>query len=443
MKFSIQTFGCQMNVCDSDWLSRALRAAGWESADDAEAEVVIVNTCSVREKPEQKVYSQLGRLERQLADKPHGFIAVCGCVAQQIGRGFFDRFSRVRLVFGTDGLASAPGALVKLAAEPGLRISLLDFSEEYPERGRDYPGDDAPVSAFVNIMQGCDNYCAYCIVPYVRGPQKSRRPEAVLDECRELLDRGARELTLLGQNVNSYGQDAHFGTTFAQLLRMVGTLPGLERLRFTTSHPKDIDPEVIRAFGEMPTLCPHLHLPLQSGSDAVLRRMGRKYDTADYLRIVESLREARPDIALGTDLIVGFPGETRADFERTLAMMETVNFQGSFSFKYSDRPGTSAERMSPKVAPEEMTERLLELQTLQDKLTEAWYVGLEGVETDVLFERPSQKQVDGIACWAGRDGSRRIVNVACEDDLSGKLARVRIDKAKKHSLTGELVGRPW
>ena len=446
MRFCIHTFGCQMNVADSDWLGQSLTAMGWEASPEEQADVFIINTCSVREKPELKVYSLIGRLAEFIALNPRAFVAVGGCVAQQVGTKFWQRFASVRLVFGSDGLAEVPEALVRLAREPGLRLSLLSFREEFVERAR--PGTTAavPPQAFVTIMQGCDNFCAYCIVPYVRGRQKSRAIEAVLAECRELIIRGARELTLLGQNVNAYGQDLNgAGVGFASLLRRVAALPGLDRLRFITSHPKDIDPEVIAAFGQLPNLCPQLHLPLQSGSDAILASMGRKYDRARYLEVVAGLRSARPDLALSTDFIVGFPGETEADFEQTLAMMHEVGFSASFSFKYNDRPGVRAANMEPKVPEAVKTERLSRLQALQDELAAADRAARVGNEAEVLFEGMSRKPGASGASYSGRDPWGRTVNVAGGEgnDLTGLLARVRIDKVKKHSLTGTLLGVPW
>jgi len=467
--FHIVTFGCQMNVGDSDWLARALIARGWQQVPEDEAWLFVVNTCSVRDKPEQKVYSELGRLDLHRRRKPGLTAAVGGCVAQQIGAGFFERFPFVRLVFGSDGIASAPDALDRLAEDPSARITLLDFLPVYPERedvltkpplgpvptpafdadaGEPEPGSgDNPAQAFVNIMQGCDNYCAYCIVPYTRGRQKSRAPEAVLAECRLRVAQGASEITLLGQNVNSYGLDSGQdrgagGVGFAELLRQVAAIPDLLRLRFTTSHPKDIDPAVVRAFGELPNLCPALHLPLQAGSDAVLKRMGRKYDRARYLAIVEALRAARPDIMLTTDLIVGFPGETEEDFEQTLDMVERVGFESSYSFRYSDRPGVAAARMEPKVPDEVGQARLLRLQSLQNGITKQSLNRLEGRVTDVLLEAPSRRQdVEG-SFWRGRDPGGRVVNVRMAADLlgaslGGRMVRVRIIEAKNHSLLGE------
>jgi tRNA-2-methylthio-N6-dimethylallyladenosine synthase len=456
MKFHIVTFGCQMNVNDSDWLARALLARGWQEAPEDEADLVVLNTCSVREKPEQKVHSALGRLGQSFRGRPHAFAAVGGCVAQQLGDELLRRYPFVRLVFGSDGIAQAPNALERVAAEPGLQMALLDFLKTYPEREEAWEGGAAahadgpgPRQCFVNIMQGCDNFCAYCIVPYTRGRQKSRRPEAVLHECREQIARGVREITLLGQNVNSFGQDAGgAGMNFAELLHAVAALPGLDRLRFTTSHPKDIAPEVVRAFGELENLCPHLHLPLQSGSDAVLRSMGRKYDTARYLGIVRALQAARPDIALGTDLIVGFPGETDEDFERTLEMMREVRFESSYSFKYSDRPGVAAVNMTPKVDPQTASERLSRLQELQNEITSEALESRVGAVCEVLFDGPSRVQPGGAAFWRGRDSGGRIVNVPLrgserEEDLAGRIMPVRITEAKKHSLIGEKTGEAW
>jgi tRNA-2-methylthio-N6-dimethylallyladenosine synthase len=448
MKFHITTFGCQMNVHDSQWLARALESRGWEETGDEDAQVYILNTCSVRDKPEQKVYSELGRVAAHLARDEKVFAAVGGCVAQQVGRGFFERFPFVKLVFGSDGIAGAPNALERIATGKEDRAALLDFVTLYEEREQ----PDAPVAAddsrqaFVNIMQGCDNFCAYCIVPYTRGRQKSRTPDAVVEECRALVDGGVREITLLGQNVNSFGLDkGGVGVSFAELLRSVAAIPGLDRLRFTTSHPKDIAEEVIRAFGELPTLCPSLHLPMQAGSDKVLKAMRRKYDIKRYLSIVDGLRAARPDISLTTDLIVGFPGETEEDFEQTLEMVERVGFESSFSFKYSDRPGVTAVNMEPKVPAEEASQRLQRLQTLQNNITRKCLKNLEGARTDAFIEGLSRMQDGDGVSWKGRDPAGRIVNVSMTEDagLTGMMVPVRIVEAKKHSLVGERTGEPW
>ncbi len=458
MKFTVLTFGCQMNVHDSDWLIRAMESRGWTAVDESEANIFILNTCSVREKPEQKVYSVLGRLA-PLCKKPGNFAVVGGCVAQQIGEGFLEKFPHVRLVFGSDGIAQAPAALEDLAQNHDKRLVLNDFVPEYPERegGEVQPNIDLlppgigtiPGQAFVNIMQGCDNFCAYCIVPYTRGRQKSRASEAIVNECKHLVKTGVREITLLGQNVNSFGIDKK-GTdlSFSQLLYKISDIEGLERIRFTTSHPKDIAPEVIKAFGELPNLCPSLHLPVQSGSDNMLKRMGRKYDRARYLGIVEGLREACPEIALTTDIIVGFPGETDEDFEQTMDIMERVRYESSFSFKYSDRPGVAAVKMQPKVPEDVAQSRLARLQERQKSITRESLEALTGREMVILLERLSRRQEEGGMSWRGKDPGGRVVNVhfagySPEQKLGGKMVKVKIAEAKNHSLVGAKAGEPW
>jgi tRNA-2-methylthio-N6-dimethylallyladenosine synthase len=417
----MRTFGCQMNANDSDWLARSLKARGFTESGFEEADVHIINTCSVRDKPEQKVYSELGRIALFCGTRGRRDVTVCvgGCVAQQVGARLVRRFPQVRLLFGADGIARAPEAICRLMEEPRLRLSLLDFAEHYEERppvrhgsfpqgpsgdgelsGRAGSAEGAPASAFVSIMQGCDNFCSYCIVPFVRGRQKSRRPEAVLNECRGLLEAGAREITLLGQNVDSYGCDGAAGegspplgniqTGFAGLLRDVAVLSGLERLRFITSHPKDISPEVIDAFAELAPLCPRLHLPLQSGSDRILKAMNRRYDTARYLDIARRLKDARPDMALSTDVIVGFPGESEEDFQATMDVMREVGFVSSFSFVYSDRPGTRAASLPGKVDRRVALERLSRLQEWQNQASNEVLASMTGKTVAVLVEGKSR-----------------------------------------------------
>ena len=440
MHFHVLTFGCQMNAADSSWLSRTLSAMGWTEVPEDQARVFIVNTCSVRDKPEQKVYSLLGRLREHLKRDPGIFCAVGGCVAQQVGEKLWDRFPFVRLIFGTDAVSQAPQALARLAGYPKLRLSLLDFSEDYLERDPALSASAVSPSAFVTIMQGCDNFCAYCIVPSVRGRQKSRESGAILEECRALAASGVREVTLLGQNVNSYGQDLGAAAqTFPSLLRAVAAIPGLERIRFTTSHPKDIADELVAAFGDLPNLCPGLHLPVQSGSNAVLARMGRKYTAAKYLKTVEALRRARPDISLSTDIIVGFPGETGQDFQATLELMRQARFESSFSFLYSDRPGTASAAMEPKVPAEIALGRLKELQALQNAQQEAMLQTLVGTRAVVLVEGPGVSKATGKPAWSGRDEAGRAVNFSAPagGDLTGRMVTVAITQAKRHSLWGE------
>ncbi|SDL11606.1 tRNA-2-methylthio-N6-dimethylallyladenosine synthase [Maridesulfovibrio ferrireducens] len=458
MKFNVLTYGCQMNVHDSDWLIRAMESRGWKAVEESEANIFILNTCSVRDKPEQKVYNVLRRLG-YLCTSPGDFVAVGGCVAQQIGEGFLERFPYVRLVFGSDGIVQAPQYLEELAVDHEKRLVLNDFLAQYPERegGLANPNEELlppgigtiPGQAFVNIMQGCDNFCAYCIVPYTRGRQKSRLSSAIIDECRALVKSGVREITLLGQNVNSFGMDKNGSDlSFAQLLYKIAEIEGLERVRFTTSHPKDIAPEVIKAFGELPNLCPHLHLPVQSGSDNILKKMGRKYDRARYLGIVEGLKEVCPEIALTTDIIVGFPGETDEDFEQTMDIMERVRFESSFSFKYSDRPGVAALKMMPKVPEDVAQKRLTRLQERQKHITRECLEELDGNDMIVLLERNSKWQEDGGVAWRGKDPGGRVVNIFIEGieghlPLGGKLVKAKIIEAKNHSLVGVKVGDLW
>ena len=431
-----------MNVSDSGWLERTLKSAGFEKTFlEEDADLFIINTCSVREKPEQKVYSQLGRLKEYHEKNPSVFACVGGCVAQQVGQGFFERFPFVRLVFGPDGLAMVPHALQRLENDKFLKISLLDFEDHYPERKEDWP-DKMPPQAFVNIMQGCDNFCAYCVVPYTRGRQKSRSSKDIIRECRELVYLGVKEITLLGQNVNSFGLDKNgLEITFARLLREINDLSGLKRLRFTTSHPKDISADLIKAFGELETLCPQLHLPLQSGSNKILESMGRKYTRERYLELVAGLRQARPDIALGTDLIVGFPGETDDDFQETLDMINTVGFDSSFSFKYSDRPGVRSALMTPKIAAEVKSSRLDILQKLQDEWTKKKLAQKIGARDQILIEGPSKKQKPGVCSWQGRDSGGRVVNIDLKtrEDFTGRILEVEFIRSKRHSLEGVVV----
>lgn len=478
MQFHTMTFGCQMNVHDAAWLDRALLSRGHRKhlvtlgpgeglspESLAGTDAIIVHTCSVREKPEQKVYSLLGRLAGYFKQNPHAFCAVGGCVAQQVGPELWRRFPFVRLVFGGDSLPEAPDAMERLLCHPRLRLSLLDFSEDWRPREDHLEAGDALPQAYVTIMVGCDNWCSYCIVPSVRGPQRSRPSEDILDECRRLVDTGTKEITLLGQNVNAYGLDfepggssgpggtgGHCGVSFAQLLREIARLPGLARLRFTTSHPKDLDDAVIAAFGEEPTLAPMLHLPVQSGSDRILAAMGRKYTVAHYHKLIEELRAARPDMAFSTDFIVGFPGETEADFQATMDLIETVRYASAFSFCYTDRPGTKASEMQDKIPNEISLERLARLQARQQAISEDRLQTFVGQELEVLIEGPATRQDRPGLALTGRDAWNRVVNVydshgflqgRQDRSFSGILLPVRIEAALKHSLTGNVAGATW
>ncbi len=440
MKFHIITFGCQMNAADSAWLAATLTGRGMTEAPVSEADIVLLNTCSVREKPELKVRSALGRVLQETGGRRSVLVGVAGCVAQQLGSRLFSFSPQVRLVAGTDATVSIPDALDILLRDPGRTLCLTAFSESYAERPR--PAAGAGTVAFVNIMQGCDNFCTYCIVPFTRGRQKSRKASAVLAECESALAAGAREITLLGQNVNAYGKDGTGdGTTFAGLLRAVAALDPRVRLRYVTPHPKDMTPEDVAAFAEIPSLCPRLHLPMQAGSDRVLRRMNRRYDSAGFAKLVDELRAARPDLALSTDIIVGFPGETEEEFQETMAMVRRCGFMSSFSFCYSDRPGTRASTFLDKIPAPEQLDRLQRLQALQEELSARWLAGRLGSQTEVLIEEKSPRQEEGadLVSWQGRDPYGDLVHVAlpAEARPQGTFLRVRVTKAFRHSLHAE------
>lgn len=424
-----------MNVRDSSWLAAALEKRGFVEAPFWEADIYILNTCSVRAKPERKVAERIRRFQAMGNGR---LIAVLGCVAQQRGRELFLHSPLVRLVAGTDGIARVPAEIARLLENPDQTSCLVDFLKTYPERE---PAREKiwRGSAFVNIMQGCDNFCSYCIVPFTRGRQKSRNVEDILAECKAHVAAGAIEITLLGQNVNAYGKD-NGQISFASLLRGVASLPGLQRLRFITPHPADLDSETVELFAELPALCPRLHLPLQSGSDAVLAKMRRRYDSGQYLDLVRKLREARPDLALSTDLIVGFPGETETDFEGTLQMMRECGFMDSYSFCYSDRPGTRASRMqNQKVSPGLMSERLQRLQALQDELSARWLGARIGQKAKVILTGLARAKKNSASTWLGKDEYGVSVNLELPNGREGAMLDVKIVAANPHSLLGEAL----
>jgi tRNA-2-methylthio-N6-dimethylallyladenosine synthase len=444
----LRTYGCQMNAHDSEKLANLLYHDGWRSTQALdEAALLIVNTCSIRDKAEHRLYSDLGVLRAWKQAAPGRLLGVGGCVAQQQGDRLLRRFPQVDFVFGTHNLRLVP-AMVE-AASRGARTAntresagreRFDLPERHPDLAPATPG-----RAYLTVMEGCDLFCSFCIVPLTRGREASRPAEAILREARALAAAGVRELTLLGQTVNAYGRhalrrarEAEEGTLgFAALLERLAEIPGLARLRYTSPHPAFFDEPLIRAHGELPALCPHVHLPLQSGSDAVLARMRRRYGADDYRRLVGRLRAARPDLALTTDLIVGFPGETDADFEATLALVREVGFVDSFSFKYSPRPGTAAARAPDPVPPAVAQARLEALQQLQRELTLAAHRARVGEVALVLAEGPSRR---GGRQGSGRDPYHRVVNFAVAPDGSpapGELVAMRLVEATPHSLIGE------
>ncbi|MDR1546443.1 MAG: tRNA (N6-isopentenyl adenosine(37)-C2)-methylthiotransferase MiaB [Deltaproteobacteria bacterium] len=444
--FHITTFGCQMNVYDSEKLSERLRRKGWKpAADREEADFVFFNTCSIREKAARRVIGGLQRLKPLKAKNPQMVLGVGGCVAEQEGRNLLAEIPWLNLVAGPGRLDEVADLLDGLTADmPPAVLAGRPETTEQSGLTPDVPAADAPdhdetpapLSAFLTIMQGCDNYCAYCVVPYLRGRETSRPSEEILREARDLVRRGAAEIVLLGQNVNSSGRPGRRGgQDFVALLKDVAAIEGLKRLRFTTSHPKDFSPELVELFGQLPPLCEHVHLPLQAGADAVLKAMGRRYDRARYLDLVARLRAACPEVALSTDLIVGFPGETEENFQETLTALEIVRFDSIYSFKYDDRPQTKASTLPDKVPEEEKARRLALVQELQKNLTLAKHRTLIGRTVEVLAERPARRPGQ----LAGRTRDNKIVNFEAPSELVGRLVRTTVVEAWPVSLIGRLA----
>ncbi len=438
-RFFIRTFGCQMNERDSERMAGFLLEAGLERADrEEEADLIVINTCSVRKKPEQKIYSLLGRMKKLKTNNPGLIIAVAGCVAQQVGDEFLARVPHLDLVIGTNSFHRIAGLFGE--AEKGKRAAAAGWLAEDDPMLFCNPSTRPAggPTAFVTIMQGCDNFCSFCIVPYVRGRERSRSAEDIISEARSLAASGVREVTLLGQNVNSYGKKG--GPGFPGLLRMVAAVDGIERVRFTTSHPKDLSAELIEVMAEEAKVMEHIHLPVQAGSTRVLAAMNRGYTREDYLDLVSRLRKAVPGIGITTDLMVGFPGETEADFGETLSLLEEVLYDEAFSFAYSHRPFTRASRLAGEVPEEDKKERLYRLQALQDRITLERNRAEVGRVHEVLVEGASKTDSKKLT---GRARTNRLVHFVPEDgaDLCGSRVRVRVTRALKHSLAGELISR--
>ena len=437
-KLYIQTFGCQMNVQDAEKMAALLEPSGYETTDDpGRADLILVNTCSIREKAAQKIYSQLGRFRTLKEGNPRLRIAVGGCLAQQWGGRFFRRAPYVDLVFGTHQIHRLPEMIGELERARG-RIVETGFCDRVRSLGIPAQPAAGAVGTFVTIMQGCNNFCAYCVVPHLRGREESRLLPEILREVEMLAGHGIREVTLLGQNVNSYGQTLPEKTDFAELIDAIGKVSGIERIRFTTSHPKDLSARLIACFGEVASLCEHIHLPVQSGSDRVLRRMNRGYTAAAYREKVAALRRACPGISITSDVIVGFPGEEEGDFQETLELMREIRFDNLFSFQYSEREGTAAVGMDRPVCDSVKWERLRMLQTLQKEHTlEKNRACVRRLE-EVLVEGPSR---NGSEDMTGRTRGNRIVNFPGTTRLIGKTISVRIVEAFPHSLRGEMEER--
>jgi tRNA-2-methylthio-N6-dimethylallyladenosine synthase len=447
--FYLQTFGCQMNVHDSERIEEVLSAHGWARADGPErADLVLLNTCSVREKAEQKLRSEVGRLALLRKDNPHMILAVAGCVAQQEGEALVKRVKDIDLVLGPDNVPELPSLLEEqLAGAPPTVRTVFDleaprFLSARPEPGR------APVSAFVTTMKGCDERCSFCIVPTTRGPERYRAADEIVAEIARWVRAGAREIVLLGQTVDSY-RDASLPppetgdpdeSQFPHLLRRIAAeVPDLLRLRYTSPHPRHTTPSLVRAHAELDVLARHVHLPVQSGSDRVLRRMIRRYGRDEYVARARALQAARPGLTLSTDVIVGFPGETEADFAATLELVREVGFVSLFGFKYSPRPRTPALRLGDDVPEEVKAERLARLFELAEAQQRAHLEGLVGTTQQVLIEGRSARD-GGPPRLEGRTERNEIVHV--EDaglDVVGRLVPVRIDRAFRHSLGGSIA----
>ncbi|HHQ43218.1 MAG TPA: tRNA (N6-isopentenyl adenosine(37)-C2)-methylthiotransferase MiaB [Chromatiales bacterium] len=438
-KLYIRTFGCQMNEYDSARMADVLAAArGMELTDrPEEADVLLLNTCSVREKAQEKVFSEIGRWKALKAARPEVVIGVGGCVASQEGEAILARAPYVDLVFGPQTLHRLPAMLRRLEAErrPVVDVSFPE-TEKFDHLPEPRPGGP---TAFVSVMEGCSKYCSFCVVPYTRGEEVSRPFEDVLAEVAALAARGVREVTLLGQNVNAYRGATADGETvdLATLIAYVAAVDGIGRVRYTTSHPLEMTEGLIEAHAEVPELVPHLHLPVQSGSDRILAAMKRGHTADDYREIVRRLRRARPDITISSDFIVGFPGETEEDFEATLALVEEIGFDYSFSFVYSPRPGTPAAELDDPVPPAVKKARLHRLQRLLEEQGQRISRRMVGTVQTVLVEGPSRRDPRALA---GRTPNNRVVNFRGDAALVGRFVEVRITEAQPHSLRGELLG---
>ena len=433
-KVYIKTFGCQMNEYDSGKMRALLGQDGYVSVQEPEeADVILVNTCSVREKPEHKLHSFIGEVKH--LRKQGVRIGIAGCMAQYDGERLFRKYRKdVDLVLGPDQVPQIRKLVERAGKERVLANEFMDLDEYAFVRDLD-PAAETSTGAFVTIQKGCDNKCTFCIVPATRGVEVSRSSAEILEEVRACTSRGIREVTLIGQNVNSYGLKVGGEKTFAELLYAVAEQPGVERIRYTTSHPKDMGPDVVQAYRDLPQLTSHLHLPVQSGSSRVLRRMKRFYTRDHYLALVDDLMEARPDLSLSTDIIVGFPGETDEDFEETMSLLEAVRFDASFSFKYSPRPGTPALKLDKDaVAAAVASERLTRFQARQRVIQIENNHDLEDQVMDVLVEGASKWDPE-VVC--GRTSSFKMVNFPGSMDLVGSTVPVRITRGFVNSLRGE------
>lgn len=437
LTFFVETFGCQMNIRDSETIKGWLSMIGYtEAINKDSADFILFNTCCVRDHAEKRLMGNIGALKELKDAKPGMIIAVCGCMMQQegIARKLLKRFPHVSMIFGTNALHRFPEMLN--AVLNGDRIAMTDRDGDAIAEGLPKLRDNQR-SAFVNIMYGCDNYCSYCIVPYVRGHERSRMPQDIRNEIVSLVDTGITEITLLGQNVNSYGNDGSTGMRFADLLRYVSDVRGLKRIRFMSSHPKDLNEDVMRAIASLPNVCHHVHLPVQSGNSEILRRMNRKYTRDHYLSIISKLREMVPDIEFTTDIIVGFPGESEEAFGDTLSLVEEVGFAAAFTFAYSPRQGTVAARMEDQIPESVKKQRLKALNELQAKKTvenNEKYIGHVG---EVLVEGCDERGEETLLY--GKYQNFKMVYFPGSKELLNRYVTVKVTKSSKNSLMGEMI----
>ena len=432
--FYLETFGCQMNVVDSEQMVEILQQLGYGQTDVPDnADLILLNTCSIRAKAERKVYGHLGSFKPLKERNPNLILAVGGCVAQHEGERMFDKVPFLDFVFGTHNVHRLAELVQKAETKQGRGL-LVDFLNE-EQRRQLFPTrrPSREISRFVTIVQGCDNFCAYCIVPYVRGREVSRPSAEVLAEVRSLIDQGTVEITLVGQNVNSFGVKEGGEISFAELLRQVHELPGLQRLRFVTSHPKDLSDDLIDCFGNLDKLCKHLHLPVQAGSDRILQAMGRGYSREQYLAKVEQLRQACPEIRLTSDMIVGFPGENEEDFEETLDLLRQAQFAEIYSFIFSPREGTAAAELTDDTSAEIKQQRFDRMLSLQEEITRRFHQEDVGKVLPVMVEGESRQ---GGGQLFGRTSWNRIVNFKADVSLVGRIVPVRLIEAQRNSHIG-------
>ncbi len=434
-KLYVKTFGCQMNVYDTEKIFAFLQDSYVPASSEDEADVIILNTCSIREKAEQKVYSLLGRIKPLKDVKPHLLIGVGGCVAQQEGERILSRSPFVDVVFGTHNVDELPRLLEERMVKGKSICRVREESKTVATSKAPRVMGPQVATSLLTIMKGCDNYCAYCVVPLVRGREVSRPASEILDEATFLVENGVREITLLGQNVNSY-QDPGTGAGFVSLLESMELLPGLERLRFVTSHPKDFSRELAQAMADLSCVCEHIHLPVQAGSDSVLSGMKRGYTSRQYMEKVEMLKKLIPEVEFTTDIIVGFPGEEREDFQRTLDLLSTVKYQNVFSFRFSPRPGTAAAAMEDNVLGEVRRPWLPELQDLQNQITAEKHRNMVGRVVEVLAESVDKKKNGFLK---GRTRTNYIVHFPGDPALAGTMVPVKLVKSRTIYLIGEMV----